>query len=762
MGMAQAGVPATAIRFSVLGPIRAWRGGTELAAGPRQQRLILALLLVRAGRPVDLAELIGLLWADDPPASAVNVVHRYVGMLRRLLEPGLLTRSSGRWLLRHGTGYRIAVDDTTLDLLTARRLAAGARRLADQGDNTAAVAAYARALDLWKGPCGAGLDPARRPHPAFVAIDREGSVLTQDAAELALRYGQGRLILPALRRATEHDPLDEALQARLLRCLAAAGKQAEALTIYDAVRRHLAGELGVDPGPELVAAHRHVLEHSGGPARPPGPPADRPAPDRPAPDRLTPDRLTPDRLAPGGPGRGGPGGVDRTGPDGPAPGRAGRPDRNGQPPLGPGPAGVLPTGAGGLVAAVRPAQLPADLPSFTGRRDELARLDDLLTPAARGGRTTMTVAVDGMPGVGKSTLAVHWGHRAAGHFPDGQLFLDLRGFDASDTPTGRAEALRSLLSGLGMPPDQIPADVDAKAGLYRSLLAGRRLLVILDNARDAQQAGALLPGTPGCAAIVTSRNRLTGLAVHGAALLTVDLPGVEDARDSLRARLGARRAAAEPAALDAIIARCARLPLALAVVGARAHGNPGFPLAAIARELRTAQDSLDAFAGDDADSDVRGVFSWSYRSLPAPAARLFRLLSLHRGPAVSVAAAASLAGAPPRETRDLIGELTRGRLLIEQLPGRFVLHDLIRTYAAELARDLEPAADRDAALDRLIAHYLHTAQVAQRWLDPGRAPTGPSPAAGVTVEAIGDHDAAIRVLAAVSSAVAVQVRATGR
>jgi DNA-binding SARP family transcriptional activator len=705
VGTAEIAGSAAEIRFSVLGPIRAWRAGAELDVGPRQQRLILALLLVRAGRPVDIAEFIRLLWADNPPVSAVNVVHRYVGMLRRLLEPGLPARSSGRWLLRVGTGYRVAVDDTTLDLLTARRLAAEARTLAahppaDGAD--AAVAVYTRALELWKGPCGVGLDPAAQLHPAFVAIDRECSVLTQEAADTALACGLGRLILPALRRATERDPLDEALQARLLRCLAVDGKQAEALAGYDAVRRRLAGELGVDPGPELLAAHRHVLEQSAG---------------------------TP---AAGG---GATGGAESLG--GPAP--------------------------DGTVIGIRPAQLPADLPLFTGRRAELARLDELLTPAGRAGRTAVTVAVDGMPGVGKSTLAVHWAHRASTDFPDGQLFLDLRGFDGGNAPTSQAEALHTLLSALGMPARQIPADVDARAGLYRSMLAGRRMLVILDNARDAQQAGPLLPGAPGCAAIVTSRTRLTGLAVHGAASLTVELPGVEDARATLRARLGARRAGAEPAALDAIIASCGRLPLALAVVAARAHGNPAFGLAAIARELRTTHDRLDALTGDDVGSDVRAVFSWSHRALRPPAARLFRLLSLHHGPTISVAAAASVAGVHPRAARGLLGELTRARLLTEHLPGRFAVHDLIRAYAAELAWQLETPAERGAALDRLIAHYLHTAQLAQRWLDTGRSATEPpTPPDGVTGETIGDHDEAIRMLATVSAAVTAQVRTAGR
>lgn len=679
------------IRFSVLGPVRVWRAGEELDTGPRQQRLILALLLVRAGRPVDVGELVELLWADTRPASAVNVVHRYVGMLRRLLEPGLPNRSSGRWLLRQGTGYRLAVDDSSLDLMAARKLGARAGALAREGDSAAAATAYAQALDLWQGRCCAGLESVARASSVFAAVDREAAVMSRDAADTALRSGQVRTVLPALWKAVGRDPLDEALHARLLLCLAANGQQAEALTAYDVLRRRLADELGIDPGAELMAAHQRVLRQQSG-RQPPSL-----------------DLRPTDELA------------------------------------------TLP---------VRPAQLPPDLPFFTGRRHELALLDELLT--GHDDHATVTVAIDGMPGVGKSTLAVRWAHRAAERFPDGQLFLDLRGFTEDEAPVSQADALRGLLSGLGVPSHAVPADVDARIGLYRTMLAGRRILVVLDNARDGQQAAALLPATPGCAGIVTSRNQLTGLAVHGARMMTVELPALEDARQSLRARIGAARADAEPSALDAIIACCARLPLAMAVVGARAQGSPRFSLTSIADELRAGRAPLDALVTDDPRSDVRRVFSWSYEALRPATGRLFRLLSLHSGTDISTAAAASLAGLPIRQAREFLGELTRGHLLIERFPGRFACHDLVRAYAAALADELESAAERGAALARLISHYQHTAHLAQRWLSPdltGEAPL--SPHDGVTPESITDHESAIRTLATISSAVAVQVRDSG-
>jgi DNA-binding SARP family transcriptional activator len=706
--MAPPSVPP-AVQFRVLGLIRAWRDGVELDLGPRQRQLILALLLVTDGRPVDLAEFVALLWADDPPPSAVNVVHRYIGGLRRLLEPELPNRAAGRWLQRHGAGYRLDAGGASLDLRRARSLAAEARQFAAAGDARAAVEGYARALNLWEGRCGAGLDGAAGVHPAFVAVDREASALAREAADAALRAGLSPVVLAALRRVAERDPFDEALQARLLLCLAADGRQAEALTGFQEVRRRLTGELGVEPGPELLRAHRRILEQEFAAIPPAAATISGEAAGPPVP--LTGSRLPPQPFAATGP---------------------------------------VPV----------PAQLPTDLAGFAGRRAELAQLDAMLDPAGRDGGVTAVTVIDGMPGVGKSTLAIHWAHRAARRFPDGQLFLDLRGFDAEGTPTSPLDALGSLLTGLGVAPGRLPADLDARAGMYRSLLTGRRILIVLDNALDAGQAAPLLPAAPGCAAVITSRHQLTGLTLRGARALTVDLPGLDDARDSLRARIGDQRVAAEPRALDDIIARCARLPLAIAVVGARAHSNPEFSLAAIAAELRAAPSPLDAFH-DEVTSGLRQIFSWSYRSLSEPAARMLRMLSLHDGGEITAAAAASLAGLPPRRTRELTGELTRGRLLLERQPGRYVLHDLIHAYAAELARDHEPAAEREAALARLLAHYALTAQHAQYWLGtpaPGAADAGAASAGNVTAEPIGDYDTAVRTLARISSIVAGRIR----
>ena len=378
-------------------------------------------------------------------------------------------------------------------------------------------------------------------------------------------------------------------------------------------------------------------------------------------------------------------------------------------------------------AAQVPAQLPAGARAFAGRRADLAALDAML---AETGGAAAVATISGGAGFGKTSLAVFWARRVAERFPDGQLYADLRGFDPAGAPLDPADALRGFLEAFGIPATRIPADVDARAALYRSIVDTRRVLVVLDNARDAQQIRPLLPGAPGCVAVVTSRDQLLPLvATEAAQPLILELPDAADARELLARRLGAARVAAEPAAVDDIVARCARLPLALSIVAARAAARPSFPLAAIADELRESGGGLDAFNAGDASTDVRFVFSWSYRALSAGAARLLGLLGLHAGPDIGRPAAASLAGLPGSRVRPLLDELVQASLLAEHVPGRYAFHDLLRAYAAELA------VEHEDARRRLYDHYLHSAQATARrlygpWCD---LPLDP-PAPGVTPE----------------------------
>jgi tetratricopeptide (TPR) repeat protein len=395
-----------------------------------------------------------------------------------------------------------------------------------------------------------------------------------------------------------------------------------------------------------------------------------------------------------------------------------------------------------------PRQLPAPVSGFTGRADQLARLDRLLTAASpeAGPAPTMVIsAVSGMAGIGKTTLALYWAHRIADRFPDGQLYLNLRGFDLDDRVVDPADAVRSFLDALQVPAQRIPDGLDARTALYRSLLAGSRVLIVLDNARDAGQVRPLLPGTPGCLVLVTSRNRLTGLiAADGAHPIMLDVLAPAEARELLALRLGPDRITAEPYAVEEIVTRCGRLPLALAIVAARAATQPDLSLSALATELRDTGDRWTALSGDDPATDVRTVFSWSYRALTPPAARLFRLLGLHPGPDLSAPAAASLAGLPLAEVRRLLAELARTNLVIGRRADRYTFHDLLRAYAAEQVRATDPEPERGAAARRMLDHYLHTAYGAERQMNRDMYPlTLDPPAAGVTPETIADHDQAM-------------------
>ncbi len=374
-------LPADQVQFSMLGPIRAWRGPTELNLGSNQQQAILALLLIRANYLVSMDDLTELLWEEQPPASAVNVIHKHIGAIRRVLEPDLAARAGGRWLTRHGTAYRLAADADTSDLISFRRLVrdAASAHAADQPAD--ALELLTEALGLRRGACGEGLDLYGRTRAHFSTVDQEYAAAVGQAADAALASAQPQRILPLLRQFAANESLDESLQARLMLALAANGQQALALAHYQKVRERLESELGVDPGPELREAHTRVLRQE---------------------------------LPPGG-----------------------------QPT-------ASRSSASSLSPLVAPAQLPADLPSFAGRETELSQVGHMLG-RDDGCPTVGICVIDGMAGIGKTTFAIHWAHRVARHFQDGQLYLDLRGFDASGFATAPADALYALLCSLGVP-----------------------------------------------------------------------------------------------------------------------------------------------------------------------------------------------------------------------------------------------------------------------------------------------------------------------
>ena len=293
------------------------------------------------------------------------------------------------------------------------------------------------------------------------------------------------------------------------------------------------------------------------------------------------------------------------------------------------------------------------------------------------------IAITGTAGVGKTALAIRFARQVAKRFPDGQLYANLRGFDPSGSATSPDDALRYFLDALAVPPQRMPADLEARAALFRSMLDGERVLIVLDNARDTDQVRPLLPGSPGSMVVVTSRSQLTGLvAAEGATPLSLDVLTGDEAHELLGRRLGPEVVAAEPEPAAELIALCARLPLALGVAAGRAATRPVLSLAALAAELRDTRNRLEALEVGDAATDVRAVLSWSYEQLSEPAARMFRLLGLHPGPDVSVAAAASLAGVSLAGATAALRELTRTHVVAEPQPGRFAFHDLLRAYAS--------------------------------------------------------------------------------
>lgn len=652
-------------RVSLLGPLRAWRQEAELPLGPPQQRAVLALLLLRRGRAVAVDEIVDGIWGTQPPAAAVSVLRSYVSRLRKLFEPGRPTDTPSRFLVTLGDGYALRADAFLSDLDRFDRLVARAWARRAEGDDEAAVRLLRSASELWQGVPLAGL-PGPRAEAERRNLEERRLAAQETRLRIELDLGQHARVLPELTTLGEEHPLREALCELRVLALYRGGRRAEALDVYARTRRTLVEELGIEPGPSLRALHADLLADDPGPARPV--PRDRPT----------------DAGHSAGPGG------DQEGHTGPT-------------------------------STVRPSQLPPDLVTFAGRRAELDCAAALLPDLRRPG-TTLLGLVSGMAGAGKTTLVVHWAHRIAHRFPDGNLYVNLRGHGPSSSRMEPGEALERFLVTLGIAPQAVPEGLDAQAALYRGVLADRRVLIVLDNAGGTEQVEPLLPAAPGCFVVVTSRSRLSGLvARHGAHTLTLGVLSAGESLELLAQRLGEARVTAEPEAAREIVDLCARLPLALSIVAARAALHPGFRLAGIAAELRTDHGSLDAFSvGDDLVTDIRTVFSWSYRALSPQAARLFRRLALHPGPDITRAAAAALAGVPPHRVRASLTELTGASLLTERAPGRFVLHDLLRAYATERTEAEDSEAEHRAALLALHSHFLLTAHHAAAALDPLR------------------------------------------
>jgi DNA-binding SARP family transcriptional activator/Flp pilus assembly protein TadD len=621
-------------QFCLLGPLAVRHGDTLVPVGPGKQRVVLAALLLNAGRVVAVEELAEALWGTAPPPSARVTVQNYVKRLRQALGDTNRTRIGTR-----PGGYVIGVGAGELDVARFEELLGDARVAARDGSWDTAAARARAALALWRGEplADAGLELlAAREVPRLADLRLQALEIRIDTD---LHLGRHAEVTTELRQLAGAYPLREKLHALLMLALYRNGRQAEALAAYRHARHVLIDELGIEPGAELRDLHQQIL--AADPALAAAPAA------------------APVQNSPG---------------------------------------------------AVVPRELPAPVAHFAGRTRELAALTSLLDRAGAEPPGAIVIsAISGTAGVGKTALAVRWAHQVAGRFPHGQLYVNLRGYDLGQ-PMSASDALAGFLRSVGVPGQAIPADENERAARYRSLLAGQQMLIILDNAVSAEQVRPLLPGSPSCTVVVTSRDTLTGLVVRdGAARLDLDLLPPDDAAGLLRVLIGVR-ADCDPEAAARLAVQCCRLPLALRVAAELAASRPAVPLAKLTAELADQQQRLDLLdPGGDPRTAMRAVFSWSCRNLDDRTARTFWLLSLHPGPDFEPYAAAALTSTTLGQARRAIDVLARAHLVQPAGEGRYAMHDLLRAYARELAISQSSHQQRRAALTRLFDHYLHAA-----------------------------------------------------
>lgn len=652
------------MRFGLLGAVQVIDDqGAEKRVSAAKHRILLAALLLNANRPVPRDALVDTLWAREPPPNAAAALRTYYFRLRRVLG------QAGERLGSTPASLMITIrSPAEFDLLQAEDLHTRARAAVRAAQWQQAATLLQDAEALWRGRPLADVPSdvlSQRDVPRLEELRIAVTGLRIDA-ELGL--GRAGKLVGELRALAAEHPLRENIHAQLMTALYQSQRRSEALAAYGDARRVLRDQLGADPSAQLRELHARIL----------------------AADPALTVEAAPVRAA-----------------DPPA-------AESARPPADP--------------PAV-PRQLPADTRMFVGRGEELARLRELAAEAARGetGGTVLVSAIDGMAGVGKTALALRAAHRLADLFPDGQLYMDLRGHARNQAPRRPGEVLGALLRTLAVPAQQIPEDVDERAALYRQRLAGTSTLVVLDDAESEAQIKPLLPGARGCLVIVTSRSRLKSL--DDAESLALDVLSAREAIALLRGVAGQGRVADGDPLAGEIADLCGRLPIALRVAAALLRARPSWGLGYLAELLRDRVRRVDRLR--DAQRDLTELFELSYSQLDAPGRRMFALLGLAPGPHIGVRAAAGLAAVGLDAARRLLEDLVDRNLVSAPSPERYQFHELLRLYAAGLAEQVLTAEEREAAVRRLVAFYVHTSYAADRHMGIAREPLSlPAPPPG--------------------------------
>jgi DNA-binding SARP family transcriptional activator/tetratricopeptide (TPR) repeat protein len=638
------------LRFHVLGSLECLADGQRIRLGGPLQERILTSLLLEPGRTVPIERLIETAWGEAAPDTAKPQVRKAIADLRRRLPDGPAL------IVTEDAGYRGVLEPVQVDLHLFSQHVQKAASDRAAGEPGAAAGELRKALALWRGPVlngtgGAVLDAAS------TVVEERRLAAVEELFALRLQLGEDSDLVSEIREFADAYPLREGLRAQLMLALYRAGRQAEALHEYAAVRDLLDEELGISPCPELAGLFEKILRAS--------PELDAPAPAHPAP--------------------------------------APRPSD------------------GPRAAGKAPCTLPYDLPDFTGRDEELARLLEVgRDPAGQG---TRIVGVDGMGGSGKTALAVHAAHLLAADYPDGQLFVDLRGFSPGEKAQEPGAVLHSLLRTVGIPDDRIPDDLERRTLLWRTVSAQRKMLLLLDNAADAAQVLPLLPASEDCLAILTSRVRM--LELDGAEWLSLGLLSADDSTTLLTRMLGTQRTAAEPDAVAELARLCCGLPLALRITTARLRNRPRWTVRYLVDRLADETRRLRELSAGE--RSVEATLRLSYQAMEADRRIAFRLLGLHPGSAIDVHSAAALLGTDVHDAEDVLEHLLDAHLLEQHEAGLYGFHDLVRTYAMSVR---EVQDDEEGAVERLVVYYMLATDRSCDVLFPGRNRFGEPPDEG--------------------------------